>query len=306
MVKAEKGKEMNELTITKGALAFDFETAKKMLLEQIAPYNNVVFTEDTKKDAKECVANLRKEKKAYEDEFKKAKAEYMQPFDEFWNESKEFLSLYDAPIANISGQIDAFEQQRKEEKREHIKELYAEIMGDDNSLAEFLPLQNIYDAKWENATISDKKIKEAIMERKLGAKTAIETIKAMKSDKEAEALSLYQRTFDIGQCMQLISTYEAQKAEILKAQEEKARQEELERVRAEERAKMEAEMQKQAEIAAAVEQATEQTIDAFIPAQDSTAKEEYISISMYATEAEFDAVTKYLNSIGVEWERLPF
>lgn len=297
---------MNELTITQGSLVFDFETAKAKLLEQIEPYNNVVFTEDTKKDAKECVANLRRERKAYEDDFKKAKADYMKPFDAFWNESREFLSLYDAPIANISGQIEAFEQQRKEEKREHIAGLYREIMGDDADLAKFLPLATIYDSKWENATASDKKIKEAIMEKKLGAKTAIETIKAMHSDKEEDALSLYRQTFDIAQSIQLINNYEQQKAEILKGQEEKARQAEVERIRAEERAKLEAEAQKQAEIAAAIEQAQADTIEAFIPDQTPDAEPIAHAVIIQATDAEWDSLTKYMDSIGIGYEDMPF
>lgn len=297
---------MNELTINQGSLVFDFESAKTKLLEQIEPYKNVVFTEDTKKDAKECIANLRKEKKAYEDEFKNAKAKYMKPFDEFWNQSKEFLSLYDEPIANINGQIEEFEALRKQEKRDKIVEIYKDIMGEDDDIAEFIPLKAIYDSKWENATASEKKIKEAILEKKLSARSAIETIKAMRSDKEGEALALYQRTFNIAECVQLINNYEQQKKEILEQQKERERQAELERIRAEERAKIEAEQQKAQEIEQAVAEAVQDTVESFIPDQVEDGEVFEHTVVIKCTDAEWNALSKYMDSIGIDYADMPF
>ena len=66
-----------------GVIEENFTEAKAYLQQQLDAYKGVVFTEDTKKDAKETIANLRKDKKALQDKVKAVKVEYMRPFEEF-------------------------------------------------------------------------------------------------------------------------------------------------------------------------------------------------------------------------------
>lgn len=296
---------MEEIKIIQNAsLSFNFENAKAELEAKVEPYRNLVFTEDSKKDAKETVAQLRKEQKELGEQIKSIKKEYMKPFEEFSAKAMELVSLYDEPIGFINGQVQAFEEQRKEEKKRLIVDIYTEMMATDEDIKAFLPLGLIYNSKWENATATKKQIAEEIMTHKLNAKTAISTICSMKSDKEAEALAMYKRNFNLSECILFINQYEQQKAEILRQQEEKARQEELERVRAEERAKIEAEAQKEAEIAQAVETAQAEAIEAFIPNVEAESKP-YTYIIELSEDAK-NKLERFMDSVGIEYEQMMF
>jgi hypothetical protein len=152
-----------------GKITCDFEGAKAYLSARLDEYRNVVFTEDSKKDAKATVSSLRKEKKAFADKVKEVRDEYMKPLQEFADKAKELVDMYDQPINFINDQVTAFEQHRIEEKKEQIKELYLECMGD---MQEELPLNKIYNSKCKTYKIasvydlSDLQIKDFLQKTK--------------------------------------------------------------------------------------------------------------------------------------------
>lgn len=65
----------NSVVVTQkqGTISCDFESAKAYLQSRLDEFRGVLFTEDTKKDAKKVVAELRKEKKALSDRVKEVK-----------------------------------------------------------------------------------------------------------------------------------------------------------------------------------------------------------------------------------------
>lgn len=62
-----------------GSIDFNFEDIKDALASELELYKNLVFTEDTKADAKKTVAELRKLKKQIGDKRIEVKKLYMQP-----------------------------------------------------------------------------------------------------------------------------------------------------------------------------------------------------------------------------------
>ena len=299
----------------------DFETAKAYLAGRLQEYQEVVFTEDTKADAKKTVADLRKEKKAFEDRVKEAKTEYMKPFESFFSQAKELIEMYDQPINFINTQVAEFERRRIAEKKEYIKKLYDEYIGD---MKEFLPLARIYNEKWENATTSKKAICDEIVSRRDEARNAIGAIKGMHSEAEEKALAIYRETLDLSKAMLHISQYETQKQEIMSREQERMRQEEQERIRREERAKLEAEQRaieaerraneekeaalRQAEaeaeaaVAAAREEAAQEVIDSLIGSGEGETNLYEYRLSM--TEEQKEKLELYLASVGIEWEMM--
>lgn len=205
-----------------GRISLNFEELKESLARELEAYQNMVFTEETKKDAKASVAELRKLKKAVSDKRIEVKKAFMVPYDEFEKKVKELDALIDEPIRFISGQIDAFEEKRLEEKRALIQQIYDENIRD---MADILPLQKIYDSRWENATVSRKAISEAIAERVSTAERDVETIRSMSSDAAEKALDIYKCSYSLNDAITYITNYERQKEQILKAQEERARRE---------------------------------------------------------------------------------
>ena len=318
---------------TNGLIETNFEEAKAYLAAQTEAYTKLVFTEDTKKDAKDTVAQLRKDKKSLQDRVKQVSDEYMVPLNEFKAKANELIGLYDVPISAINEQIEAFEAKRIEEKRAAIAEYYNEIVPEDE-WREVIPLDVIYNKKWENATTSAKAIKEEIMQRKTDAKAAYSAIKAMHSDKEDEALAMYRKNFNLTEVIDHINRYEEYKREIaeqerIKAEREaeerriKEQREAEERIRAEERAKIEAEQahqreleeaerQKRAELEALeaqkqqeVAEAQAEAIEAFIPEDIEEPAEDY-SYTITLTKDAKEKLEMFMDSVGIEYELIEF
>lgn len=307
-----------------GEISCNFAEVKAKLSESLAVYRGMIFTEENKSAAKNTVAELRKEKKALADRVKAVKAEYMKPFDTFTDQAKELSDLFDEPIGFIVEQLEDFERRRVEEKKKVIAELYEECIADMNDV---LPLKKIYNPKWENATATNKSIREEMMQKKEAAKSAIATIKGMQSEVEDIALNMYKESFDLTRSIQYITNHENQKREILAREQERIRREEEERIRREEREKLEAERrtqealeeqrrqaetekaaameQAEAEKAAAVEQAraeaAQEVVDSLIP-NDLSGESNLYEYRMSLTADAKEKLEMYLESIGIEWE----
>jgi len=291
---------MEEIVIRQGAIIdCDFEAIEAHLNEQLELYRRMVFTEETKKDAKETVAQLRKEQKLFGDRVKDLKKEYMKPYEEFFARANSLLKMYDEPIAFINDQITAFEEQRIEAKKLTIQAIYEETIPEEEWQM-VLPLKHIYNPKWENATFKEKDIRDEIMVRKLEAKQAYETIKGFGSDKEEDALLLYRQNLNLTECIVFLNNYEKQKREIVAYEQARIQREAEERIRAEERAKIEAEMAQ----AEAVEKAKADAVAVLIPEDDGAPVKEY-AYTITMTEDARNKLEMYMSSVGIEFECLP-
>lgn len=298
------------ITQTSGEIKYDFEGAKAALYGRLEEYRGAVFTEETKPIAKKEVAKLRKEKAAFSDRVKELRAEYMRPYNEFEEKAKELIALYDEPINLIDGQIKDFEEKRKKEKRELILSIYDEIVGDTSDI---IPLEKIYNPKWENATYKEKDIRKDITEVAISARSAISTIKAMQSPDESEAIERYKRSLNITDAIMLINERAKVRADALKREEERKRREEEERIRREERERIEAERRHQEEILMMKEEAERKAEKAAEAAaaevvEDLTPETEgESSLYEYRMSLTKDAKEKlemYMDSVGIEWEMI--
>lgn len=281
-----------------GIIEENFTEAKAYLASQLEAYKSVVFTEDTKKDAKDTVAQLRKDKKALQDKIKDVKKEYMKPFDDFMVKANELMLLYDEPIVYINAQIEDFEQKRREEKREQIQDIYHELVPE-AEWQEVIPLAKIANPKWENATATVKSIKEEIMQYKENAKTAYTAIKAMASDKEAEALEMYKRTFNLNECMDYLNRYEQQKKEVLERERQREQAEAEERIRREERERIAQEKITADAIAEAQEQGAQAVVEQLTPNVGGEEKEYTYMIRL--TDDAKAKLEMYMDSVGIEY-----
>lgn len=206
-----------------GVINTNFDEIRARLSEGLEEYKNMVFAEDTKKEAKETVASLRKLKTAVDGERKRIKKEYMAPYDTFDAQVKELTKLIDEPINLIDGQIKAFEQKRLEEKRELIQGIYEGVMDCHKEASEFVPLDRIYDTKWENATTTKKAITESIIERVQAVEKDLATIRGMESEFEDKGIEIYKVSLDLSDAIATMNRYQKQKEEILRRQEEEAK-----------------------------------------------------------------------------------
>lgn len=313
------------ITQQEGTVSCNFEEVKGYIRERLKEYDGAVFTEESKGYAKKELAKLRAEKKELNDNLREAKKKYMAPWDAFEPKVKELINLFDEPITLIDGQVKAFEEDRVVQKKALIEAIYTELAGD---LSDIIPLERIYNPKWENATTKEKAIREEVLAQATAARIALDTIRGMRSDAESKALDVYKQTLSLSIAISCINAYEAQKAEILRKEQERQREEELERIRREEREKLEAERkvleereaqrraaeealeaqrrQLEEEKQAAVEQAREtgaqEVIENLTPdTEEDTQLYEYrVALSKKGKEA----FEMYLDSVGIDWEMI--
>lgn len=206
-----------------GSIVTNIEGIKKHIAARLEEYKHMVFTEETKKEAKATVADLRKLKKEVNARKIEVKKRYMAPYEDFETQAKELMSLIDEPIDYIDGQIKEFEQKRIEERKALITDTYDGIMQEHEDVKEYLPLSRIYNSKWANATTSMKAINEEIMERVEHTEKDLAMIRSMGSEFEDKGIEAYARSLELADAISTMNQYQKQKEEILRRQEEDAK-----------------------------------------------------------------------------------
>lgn len=310
---------MNELTLAikqnPGTIEMNFDALEEQLDKKLDEYRGAVFTEDTKTIAKAEIASLRRLKKDIEDGRKTVKKKWMEPYDAFDKRMKILSTKVDEPINAINEQVQAFEEKRRQEKREEIHRMYEDCVSEYEESREFIVLDKLYDPKWENASVSMKSIKKDMAEKMSAIQTAVSSIKAMRSDKELDALALYKRTLNLNDAIQMIMTYEQNKADALRREEERRQLEEERRIQAEiERARVaereairreeqirKEEQEKAEKVKVAAIESLPDISDDDLPFEQPTTVTAYYRV--VATPDELEAVEMAFNSIGVYFER---
>lgn len=309
---------MNELQIVvqqvPGTIEMNFSEVKDALAEKMSLYKDAKFSEEYKTQAKKEVAALRKIRKAIDDKRKEVKEQCMVPYREFEEKAKELIALVDEPICLIDSQIKEMEVRRIAERKKKIKEIYEASVGD---MSEYLPLDKIYNKKWENASTTISSIKTELEESINSARTSVAAIKSFTSDAVPEALKRYCNDFDLSEALTYINQYEAQRLEIMRREEERRkreeeakRQQEEERIRMQERKRIEEEERIRKEEREKVEKESikeaaggffSEEVDDELPfEQPSTITAFY---KVVATPEELEDVEMAFNSIGIFFER---
>ena len=219
-----------------GSIETNSEEIKAALAAKMEEYKGMVFTAESQPEAKRTVASLRKLKKAMSDRRIEIKKTFMAPYTNFEAQVKELDKLIDEPIDFISGQIEEFERRRVEAKKAMICEIYTGIMTEHGTVMEYLPLDRIYDSRWENSTTAQKAITEAITAHVEHVEKDLDTIRAMESEFEDKGLAKYKATLELSDAITAMNQYQKQKEEILRrqAEEEQRKAEEEARRAAEE------------------------------------------------------------------------
>ena len=182
-----------------GTIEDNLDVVEASIRQKLAEYTQVVITKDSIQDGKELLADIRKEKKSLDDERKAIKKAWMKPYEVFEARAKKIIDLYDEPVKLIHSQLEAYEEDRKAAKRNDIKKIYEFVVKENAELADWLPLDKIYDTKWENATCKDKTIREAMEMAFSQIKVSISTIQSMQSAWEEDALNVLKDTGSLQQ-----------------------------------------------------------------------------------------------------------
>ncbi|APC85474.1 DUF1351 domain-containing protein [Clostridium botulinum] len=153
---------MNKLQIqvlntTPAQINFNYDEISKQLDEVLKKYTGITITEDTIKDGKKVIADLRKGKKSLDEFRKKTKKELTKSVTEFENQCKELNRKFDEVINPINEQAEQFEIKRKEEKKMEVEKVIKEVCKLKD--VDNLPLEDSY----LNKSTSLKSIKEDLI-----------------------------------------------------------------------------------------------------------------------------------------------
>lgn len=185
-------------------IGFNFEELKAELTARLDYYNSLVVTEDTVKEGKAERAKLSKLREAVEAKRKEVKREYMAPYTDFENKVKELVAIIDAPIAAIDGQLKAFDDLRREEKRAEIQKTYAALVPAE--MQTILPLERIFDPKWLNATVKTKAVEAELTTMVQQTEDDLQVLDMVEPEFAAAVRARYMETLNIGAALRYKQT----------------------------------------------------------------------------------------------------
>lgn len=180
------------------AIKFNYEELKAGLTSSLEKYQNLVYTPENIKEAKDDRATLNALKKSLNDEKIKIKKEFEVPYVDFENKIKELIELVEKPASEIDKQVKLFEEQEKAKKRETINNIYTENIG---AYADLIPLEKLYDSRWENKTYKETDITKEIQDVVKKADSDLKVIMDLKSEFEFQIKDTYFKTLDLGQAL---------------------------------------------------------------------------------------------------------
>lgn len=261
-------------------IEFNFEELKAELTNGLEKYQNLTFTEETLKEAKETRANLNKFKEAIETRRKEIKNLCLKPYNEFESKVKELTALIDKPILAIDTQIKNFDNQRIEAKRIDITDFYNSVIED---MAEILPLEKIFNPKWLNATYKMSNIEKEIVETIGKVNGNLNVIDGLKLDPELalQVKDKYLTTLDFGLAMA-----------------EKTRLENLKKELREREASQEVVLPQEEQKTALNDRETVPAIENITPIAEKTYYKEFW---VRGTKSQLMALGEYLRSKGIEY-----
>lgn len=286
-----------------GSIQFNEEEVKAGLAEQMKVYKELPVSAENKADRKKDIATLRKMKKAVDDRRKEVKSIWMKPYDEFERKVKEVMSLIDEPINLIDDQVKELEDRERRQKKAEIREYFSTAAGE---YTEWLTLEQIYDPKWENASVSLKKVREEIDQRINEIKAALASLSLSVSDVKEEAIERYKSDLNLTAALAYINQYEAQRARIQQAEAER-RQREQEQMLERERQRIREDERRRAQEEQVIRQEARREVieDIKQPISDEVVTGAKVTAvyTVSATPEEMAEIETALDSLGIAWER---
>lgn len=301
---------------TLGVVATNFEAVRDAIIQKTKLFKSAKVTELNKAKRKKDIASLRKDIKLLNEKRIEVKDECLKPYKAFEVKVKELIDIYNIPISIIDNQVKELEEEQRLKKIEEINKAFGELIVNYPLLQEEISIAEIYDNRWENATASMKSVKDDIKSKLDKIQADVILINSMVSEKTEEALSLFWGDLDVTKAITMINHYEAQKKEIqarmeeqqrrereveLERERERVREDERKRIREEERIR-EDERRKAQEDQAAKERAEIEAMA--IQKQCNHSSTETNIYSITATAEETEQIEMYLNSLGIDWERM--
>jgi uncharacterized phage infection (PIP) family protein YhgE len=212
--------------ILPGEIQNNLDSFIEEVKKEVAPYQGLVFGLDETKEAKKTLANIRKYRTDIEDRRKRVKKEWLVPYQEFESKVKEAVSFIDDVIGPINEQISEAEERRKQDKRQALDEMIAEVISkQDERTADILDrCKWIYNEKWENASVSISQASKQLSDVIENTKSALSIIDDG-SKYAAQAIGKFEETGNITEVIKYKKDLEERDKRYAEMEARKAEQE---------------------------------------------------------------------------------
>lgn len=180
----------------------NFEAVDAYLTEAMAPYTQLVVTEDSIGDAKKTLAALRKLRDGINSQKIAVKREWMKPYTEYEDKAKQLMARVEAGISNIDGQVKDYDARRKEQKMADLEDFYDQE-ATRYRVADYLRFDSIKNPKWANATFSEEDAQNAISEIILETARDVDYITGSGSPHVAAMLEEYRKSHSLRSALDL-------------------------------------------------------------------------------------------------------
>lgn len=273
------------------SIEWNFDELKQEVTKKANDYMNLVYSDDQVKEAKKDRADLRKFNTALNNKRKEVKGQIMAPYTAFESQIKELTGIVDQAIENIDTQVKGYEEAKRNEKLEKVKEVYKEAIGD---LDRTVPFEKIFQERWLNVSTTLKSIKEEIS----GIYEKVDAdLKLINNDGSLFVFEMkeeYLKNFDLQAAMALKQRLEEneKKKAAFEAQRRKEEEEQQKRLQAE------------AERIASAGRAAVVNADSDLQLEEARVKRVRLTIQITANEHQFEYLNSVLNTLSQNAEEV--
>ena len=176
------------------SIDFNYDEIKGELQTVLEKYQNLAFTDETMKEAKNTRAHLNQLKTKIDNVRKDMKKRCLAPYEAFEAKIKDLTGLVDKPILQIDSQVKSYEDRCKQIKFENIQTFWNENAKDILPLVSF---DRIFNEKWLNATTTMKSINEEILKIVDDVKQGLDTISQLHTEFELQVKDKFLETLNL-------------------------------------------------------------------------------------------------------------
>lgn len=203
----------------------NFDEVTAAVREIALPYQGMLVTEDTMKNAAGDRAKLRKLRERLDAQRKAVKAACLAPAEAFAKGLAPALAEIDKAVENIDRQIKAMEEQAKELKVRDLEAFFESLLTPEiEPYVTFDRLRTMH-PKWVNKGCSVKEAQNDIQLDLANIQRGISALRGYPEKYRAALLDAFSARYDLGDVvaryarMKEVEAYEAQRSEVLAAQE---------------------------------------------------------------------------------------
>lgn len=191
---------------------------KEYALQMKEYYENLVFTDEQIKEAKDERASINKIVKKVADYRKDIVGEFNKPLEEFVITAKETESILKEASNCIDTQVKKYEEEEKENKKAECENLFNEMIGD---LSELVSFEKVFNNRWLNKTTKMSEVESDIKTVIEKVNSGLKAIKELNSEFETELINTFLEDFDITRAIFKNTQLKEQKEKMAKTVEAK-------------------------------------------------------------------------------------